>query len=197
MGTLRAIAQPLAVMAVRIALRVLDNGQLMFQADQVAEPRDGTPRTEKIPKLMLIIQRDGVPVDVVVDVLFVGVRADEKGVLAFEKTGRKLIADAVCFFRCDLAGLERLANLVQDHAAVLRPSGKLRILALRKQKFRVGGVPVAGVGCDKRALSGLLRVQTIAGAVRQHLRDGLTFVDVHGNNTCGRHRNVPPSGMIL
>ena len=61
MGTLRAIAQPLAVMAVRIALRVLDNGQLMFQADQVAEPRDGTPRTEKIPKLMLIIQRDGVP----------------------------------------------------------------------------------------------------------------------------------------
>lgn len=69
MGTLRAIAQPLAVMAVRIALRVLDNGQLMFQADQVAEPRDGTPRTEKIPKFMLIIQRDGVPVDVIVNML--------------------------------------------------------------------------------------------------------------------------------
>ena len=81
---------------------------------------------------MLIIQRDGVPVDVVVDVLFVGVRADEKGVLALEKTGRKLIADTVCLLRCDLAGFEGLANLVQDHAAVLRPSGKLRILALRK-----------------------------------------------------------------
>ena len=53
-------------------------------------------------------------------------------------------------------------------------------------------MPVTGVGCDKRALSGLLRVQTIAGAVRQHLRNGLTFVDVHGNDTCGRHRNVPP-----
>ena len=132
MGTLRAIAQPLAVMAVRIALRVLDNGQLMFQADQVAEPRDGTPRTEKIPKFMLIIQRDGVPVDVIVNMLFVGVRADEKSVLAFEKPGRKLIADTVCLLRCDLAGFERLANLVQDHAAVLRPSGKLRILALRK-----------------------------------------------------------------
>lgn len=115
-----------------LALRVLDNGQLMFQADQVAEPRDGTPRTEKIPKFMLIIQRDGVPVDVIVNMLFVGVRADEKSVLAFEKPGRKLIADTVCLLRCDLAGFERLANLVQDHAAVLRPSGKLRILALRK-----------------------------------------------------------------
>ena len=163
----------------------------MLQTDQVAEPRDGTPRTEKISKLMLIVQRDGVPVDVIVNMLFVGVRADEKGVLAFEKTRRKLIADAVRFFRCDLAGLEGLANLVQDHTAVLRPSGKLRILALRKQKFRVGGVPVTGVSCDERALSGLLRIQTVAGAVRQHLRNGLSLVYVHGDNARGCHRNVP------
>ena len=184
-------------MAVRIALRILHNGQLMLQADQVAEPRDGTPRTEKIPKLMLVVQRDGVPVDVIVNMLFVGVRADEKGVLAFEKTGCKLIADAVRFFRRDLAGFEGLANLVQDHAAVLRSTGALRILALRKQKFRVGGMPVTGVGCDKRALSGLLRVQTVAGAVRQHLRNGLTFVDVHGNDARGCHDHSLPSKMIL
>lgn len=48
----------------------------------------------------------------IMNVFFICVRADEKGVLAFEESGRELIADAVCFLRCDLTGLERLANLI-------------------------------------------------------------------------------------
>ena len=99
-------------MAVRIALRVPDDRQLMLQTDQVAQTRDAAPRAEMVAEFVLAVQRDSVPIDMIMNVFFICVRADKKGVLAFEESGRELIADAVCSLRCDLTGLERLANLI-------------------------------------------------------------------------------------
>ena len=84
MGGLRLVAQPLAVV-IFPALRIGDYGEPMLGADGVAEPCDGPARAEKIAELMLAVQRGGVPDDVIMNVLFVGVRGNEKGVSPFQK----------------------------------------------------------------------------------------------------------------
>ena len=57
----------------------------MLGADGVAEPCDGPAGAEKIAELMLAVQRGGVPDDVIMNVLFVGVRGNEKGVSSVQK----------------------------------------------------------------------------------------------------------------
>ena len=57
---------------------------------------------------MLAVQCDRTPVDMIMNVLLVRVRTDDKGVLAFQKAGCKLISDFVCVLGCDLARLEGL-----------------------------------------------------------------------------------------
>ena len=59
----------------------------------------------------------------VVNVVPVCVRADEKGVAAFRETECELIADLICLLRRDLAGQERLPQLVGDDVALLAASG--------------------------------------------------------------------------
>ena len=55
----------------------------MLGADGVAEPCDGPAGAEKIAELMLAVQRGGVPDDVIMNVLFVGVRGNEKACRPF------------------------------------------------------------------------------------------------------------------
>jgi hypothetical protein len=54
----------------------------------------------------------------VVDVRAVGMCADDISVAPFRKPRGELTADAVCFLRCDLSGLEALAGMVRDHVKV-------------------------------------------------------------------------------
>ena len=57
----------------------------------------------------------------IVNVLFVGVRGNEKGVSSFQKPLGKLIAHAVCVLRRDLTRLKGLAHLIGDHVVPLLP----------------------------------------------------------------------------
>ncbi len=120
----------------------------MLGADGVAEPCDGPAGAEKIAELVIAVQRGGVPDDVIMNVLFVGVRGYEKGVSPFQKPLGKLIAYAVRVLRRDLTGLEGLAHLIGDHIMPLFPPGDGLVLPLGEKKLRVGGFRVAFVGGD-------------------------------------------------
>ncbi len=193
MGGLRVVAQPLAVV-IFPALRIGDYGEPVLGADGVAEPCHRPAGAEKIAKLVLAVQRGGVPDDVIMDVLFVGVRGDEKGVSAFQKPLGKLIAYAVRVLRRDLTGLEGLAHLIGDHVALLLPAGEGFVLPLGEKKLRVGGFRVAFVGGDQLTALRLIWILGIVDAVSQAVGNRLAVTDVHGNDACGRHGARPPFG---
>ena len=193
MGGLRVVAQPLAVV-IFPALRIGDYGEPMLGADGVAEPCDRPAGAEKIAELVLAVQRGGVPDDVIVNVLFVGVRGNEKGMSAFQKPLGKLIAYAVRVLRRDLSGLKGLAHLIGDHVMPLLPPCDGLVLALGVKKLRVGGFRVAFVGGDQLAALRLFWILGVVDAVSQAVGSRLAVTDVHGNDACGRHGARPPFG---
>ena len=155
----------------------------MLGADGVAEPCHRPARAEEIAELMLAVQRGGVPDDVIVNVLFVGVRGNEKGMSAFQKPLGKLIAYAVRVLRRDLTRLEGLAHLIGDHVVPLLPPGDGLVLPLGVKKLRVGGFRVAFVGGDQLAALRLFWILGIVDAVSQAVGNRLAVTDVHGDNT--------------
>ena len=66
-----------------VQLGVGNDGQIIFKANAVREPPHRTGRADEIPELVGAIQRSGVVVDVVMNVLAVCMGGDEKGVVAF------------------------------------------------------------------------------------------------------------------
>ena len=185
MGGLRVVAQPLAVV-IFPALRIGDYGEPMLGAVGVAEPCDGPAGAEKIPELSLAVQRGGVPDDVIMNVLFIGVRGNEKGVSSFQKPLGKLIAYAVCILRRDLAGLKGLSHLIGDHVALLLPADEGFVLPLGEQKLRIGGFGVALIGGDQLAALCLVWILGVVDAVGQAVGNRLALINVHGNDACGR-----------
>ena len=191
MGGLRVVAQPLAVV-IFPALRIGDYGEPVLGADGVAEPCHRPARAEEIAELMLAVQRGGVPDDVIVNVLFVGVRGNEKGVSAFKKPLGKLIAHAVRLLRCDLSGLKGLAHLIGDHVVPLLPPCDGLVLPLGVKKLRVGGFGVALIGGDQLAALCLVWILGVVDAVSQAVGNCLALINVHGDDACGRHGARPP-----
>ena len=70
------------VVAQPVFLRILHHGQPVLGADQVGQPADGAVAADEVLELSRTVQRRGVPIDVVVNVLFVGVGADEESVFS-------------------------------------------------------------------------------------------------------------------
>ena len=192
-GGLCLVSQPPAVV-INAALRVSNHGEPVLGADDVAEPCDGPAGAEKIAELMLAVQRGGVPDDVIMNVLFIGVRGNEKGVSPFQKPLGKLIAYAVRVLRRDLTRLEGLAHLIGDHVVPLLPPGDGLVLPLGVKKLRVGGFWVAFVGGDQLAALRLFWILGIVDAVSQAVGNRLALINVHGNDACGRHGARPPFG---
>ena len=164
----------------------------MLGADDVAEPCDGPAGAEKIAELVLAVQRGGVPDDVIMNVLFIGVRGNEKGVSAFQKPLGKLISHAVCFLRRDLTGLKGLSHLIGDHVVPLLPAGEVFVLPLGEQKLRICGFGVALIGGDQFAALCLIWILGIVDAVSQAVGNRLALINVHGDDACGRHGARPP-----
>ena len=101
-GRLRRVAQPLVV-TLAAPLGSLHDGVAVLDADGVAQAVDGAGAAPKVAELAVTLQRGGVPYNMVVNVSLVGVGADNESVLAFCKTPGQLHAQAVGFFRRDLA----------------------------------------------------------------------------------------------
>ena len=68
--------------------------------------------------------------DVIMNMRFVDVGADHKGMIALGEPPGKFYAQPVGFLRCDLARFEGLPDLIRDHIAGLLPAGELPVLAL-------------------------------------------------------------------
>ena len=145
MGGFSLITVPLVVGGAA-TLRLFDNRQLMLGTNEVAEPCHGFAGPAEIPELPLAIKRDGVPIDVIVDMGFIGMGADKESVFAFEKTGSKIVADLICFLWRYFPWLKRLAHLVNEYIVLFFLSGDVLILPFGNQHLRSKGAWVTGVG---------------------------------------------------
>ena len=70
------------VVAQPVFLWILHHGQPVLGADQVGQPADSAVAADEVLELPRTVQCRGVPIDVVMDMLFVGVGADEESVFA-------------------------------------------------------------------------------------------------------------------
>ena len=160
-------------------LGVGNDGQIIFKANAVREPSHRTARADEVPEFPGAVQRGRVVINVIMDVCLVRVSSNEKGILALCPAHRRFIADAVGLLRCDLAGLERLADLIAKHIRVppLLPACGGFVLGLAQKELGIGGHVVAAVGRDQLAALGLVRVLPIVKPLFQGLRDGFALAD--------------------
>ena len=122
------------------------------------------------------------------DVRFINVSADHKGVSAFGKPFGKFHAQPVGFLWGDLAGAERLAHMVGDHIVrAAHPPGGGDVLALCQQKFCIGGPAVAAIAGDEPAVVGLLRVFHIVDDVADRLTFSAAFANMQRHDAGGSH----------
>ena len=122
-------AQPLVV-ALAVRLRILNHRQPVLHTDKIAELPDSFGAAPEVAKFPRAVQCGGVPNDMVMDMLFVGMGADDIGMVALRKTFGKFIAELIGFLWRDLARFEGLPDLIRNHIAGLLPAGELPILAL-------------------------------------------------------------------
>ena len=78
----------------------------------------------EISELPFAIKRNGVPIDVIVNVGFISMGANKESVFSFEKARSEVIADLICFLRRYFAGLKGLTHLVNKHITLFVLSGK-------------------------------------------------------------------------
>lgn len=88
MGWFSLKAVPLIVSRTA-TLRIFNDRQLMLGTDKVAQPCNSSARSAEIPKLPFAVERDGVPINMIVDMGFVGMSANKKACLPFRKREAK------------------------------------------------------------------------------------------------------------
>ena len=187
MGGLFLVAQPLVV-AFAVRLRVLHDGQAVFNAQGIVKPphRPGAP--PKVAEFPLAVQRRGVPNDMIMDMRFINVGANDKGVIALGEAAGQFTADAVGLLRRNLPRKKRLAEVVGDHIVhAPRPAGECGILPLGKKKFGVGHAAVTFPAGDEPAVVGLLRVLHIVENVGDSRPHRPALAGVQGHEPCRRH----------
>ena len=123
MGRFRLVAQPLVV-ALSVGLGILYNGQPVLNANGVAQTPDSFRAAPKVAELPVTVQIDRTPNDMIMDMGFVDVSADDKGVFALGEPLGKLHAQPVGLLRGDLPRTKGLTDMVSDHIVrSTNPSG--------------------------------------------------------------------------
>ena len=132
----------------------------MLQTYPVRQPPQGERGADEVAKLPGAVIGGGIVVNVIMNVLFVYMGTDEELILPLCPAHRRFIADAVRLLRCDLAGLERLADLIAKYIRVppLLPACGGLVLGLAQKELGIGGHMVATIGRDQLAALGLVRV---------------------------------------
>ena len=138
LGRGRLFPDPLTVMektALAVQFGILDIGQLVLNAHPVRQPPQGKGRADEIMEFPGAVKGRGVVINVIVNMAFVGMRADEKLVFAFRPAHRRFIADFICLLRRHLAGRERLPDLKEQGPALHRPGHFRLVLAFYQQEL--------------------------------------------------------------
>ena len=157
-------------------LRVLHNGEAVFQTQPVREPPEGEAGAPKVSELPGTVKGSGIVIDVTVDMLLVRVGRHKEGVAALRPAHSQFIADTVRLLRRNLPGIEGHAYLVTEHVRFLflLPPCRSLIAGFGKKKFFRHRGRVALIGRDIFAF-GFLRVLPIVQAVTDGRRYGFAF----------------------
>ncbi len=165
----------------------------IFNADDIIEPPYRSTGTEEVPEFSGAVQRGGVPDDVIMDMGFVNVCADDKGVFAFGESHRQFLAQAVGLLWGDLAGRERLPYLIGQH--IIRsppPAGLGSVSLFGKKKFGISDPAITLVAADKPTTVRFFRVLHIV----QDVADGCPYTPalagMQGHDTGGCYFENPP-----
>ena len=87
------------------------------------------------------------------NVRFVYMSTDHKGMIAFGKTLGKFYAQLVCFFRSDLSGAEGLAHMIGDHIIrTAHSSGSSNIQPLCQKELRIRCPAVTSIAGNEPAV---------------------------------------------
>ena len=164
------------VFALAPGLRVLHNGEAVFQTQPVREPPEGKAGAPEVSELPGAVKGGGIVIDVTVDMLLVRVGRHKKSVAAFRSAHSQFVADTVRLFWCDLPGIEGHAYLVTEYVRFLflLPSRCGLVAGFGKKKFFRHRGRVALIGGDIFAF-GFLRVLPIVQAVTDGRRYGFAF----------------------
>lgn len=154
------------VFALAPGLRVLHNGETVFQTQPVREPPEDKAGTPEVSELPRTVKGGGIVIDVTVDMLLVRVGRHKKSVTALRPAHSQFIANTVCLFWRYLPGIEGPAYLVTEHVRFLFlfPPRCGFIAGLRKQKFLCHCGQVALIGGEIFTFD-FLRVLPIVQAV--------------------------------
>ena len=107
------------VFALAPGLRVLHNGEAVFQTQPVREPPEGKAGAPEVSELPGTVKGGGIVIDVTVDMLLVRVGRHKEGVAALRPAHSQFIADTVRLFWYYLPGIEGHAYLVTEHVRFL------------------------------------------------------------------------------
>ena len=87
----------------------------MLQAELVIHTPDRPGRAPEVAEFFLAVQRGRIYDDVVMDMVFIHMGANNKSMVSLRQLQCQFPPDLVRFFRRDLAGLERLPEMVGNH----------------------------------------------------------------------------------
>ena len=107
------------VFALAPGLRVLHNGEAVFQTQPVREPPKGEAGAPKVSELPGTVKGSGIIIDVTVDMLLIRVGCHKEGVAALRPAHSQFIADTVRLFWRYLPRLEGHAYLVTEYVRFL------------------------------------------------------------------------------
>ena len=128
----------------------------------------------------------------IMDMGFVDVGADDKGVLAFCKSLGKFYTEPVGFLWRDLPRAEGLADMVCDHVICAPdPPGGSDILALGQHELGIGHMAVTLIAGDEPAVVCLLRICHIVDNIADSTAFGPALADVQRHDSCGCHEFSP------
>ena len=95
----------------------------MLSTDKITQSCNGSGGSVEVSELPFAVKCNGVPIDVIVNMGFIGMSANKESVFSFEKAGGEIISDLICFLRCYFPRLERLAYLINEHIVLFLFAG--------------------------------------------------------------------------
>ena len=166
---------------------MLDHGQVIFQTYPVREPPQSPHRPPEVPEFPGVVQRDRIVINVVMDMFFIRMGGNEKGVFALCPAHGCFIAYPVGLLRGNLPGGKGLADLIAEHIRLplLLPTCDRFILCPGEQELGIGGLVVALIGRNELAVLGFIRVFPIVQTILQRAGDGFPLADMVGNESGG------------
>ena len=169
-------------------LWILNYGPPILDADCVAQAPDGLCAAPEVSELSVTVQIYGTPNDVIMDMRFINMGADYKGMVAFGESLCKFYSQPVGFFRRNFTGQERLAHMIGNYIVrAAHPSGGGNVLTLCQQELSISGSAVTSKAGDKSAIVRLMRIGRIVDDVADRLAFRAAFADMQRHDTRGCH----------